>query len=61
MSRTRDLFIASVHVLKSRPKMLKECLIEAEKQKKTGELTAADLDLIIAMARGIHRDLVDVK
>jgi len=41
--------------------MLKECLIEAEKQKKTGELTAADLDLIIAMARGIHRDLVDVK
>jgi len=60
MSRNRDLFIASVHVLKSRPKMLKECLNEAEKQKKTGELTAVDFDLIVAMARG-HRELAEVK
>jgi protein-tyrosine-phosphatase len=40
--------------------MLKECLNEAEKQKKTGELTAVDFDLIVAMARG-HRELAEVK
>lgn len=61
MSRVRDLFIASVYVLKSRPKMLKECLNEAENWKKIGELTAADYDLIIATARGIRVDISHVK
>ena len=61
MSRIRDLFIASVHVLKSRPKLLNECLKEAENWKKIGELTAADYDLIIATARGIRVDLSHVK
>ena len=61
MSRVRDLFIASVHVLKSRPKLLNECLKEAENWKKTGDLSAAEYDLIIATARGIHRNLTHEK
>lgn len=61
MSRVRDLFIASVHVLKNRPKMLRECLNEAEKWKKTGELKAEEFDLIVATARGIRVELSRVK
>lgn len=51
MSRTRDLFIASIPVLKNRPKMLKECLDAALQWKKIGELTADEYDFIIEFAR----------
>ena len=50
MSRIRDQFIASVAVLKNRPKLLKECIEAAGKWKKTGDLTAEEYDMIIALA-----------
>jgi hypothetical protein len=59
MSRTRDLFIASIPVIKNRPKMLKECLEHAEVWKKTGELTADEYDFIVEFARKA-RNLADV-
>ena len=51
MSRTRDLFIASIPVLKNRPKMLKECIDAALAWKKTGELSAEEYDFIVEFAR----------
>jgi len=50
-SRMRDQFIASVHVLKNRPPLLKECLKAAEVWKKIGDLTAEEYDLIIAATK----------
>lgn len=47
MSRARDQFIASVHVLKNRPKLLMELVKEVEKQKKTGDLLPADCEAIL--------------
>lgn len=55
MSRARDLFIASVYVLKNRPKLLMELVREVEKQKKTGDLLPADCEAImktVNIARG---------
>ena len=50
-SRMRDQFIVSVHALKNRPKMLRECIDTALRWKKTGDLTAEEFDLIIAATK----------
>jgi hypothetical protein len=50
-SRMRDQFIVSVHALKNRPKMLRECIDTALKWKKTGDLTAEEFDLIVAASK----------
>lgn len=47
MSRSRDLFIASVHVLKNRPKLLMALVGEVEKQKKSGDLKPEECDVIL--------------
>ena len=60
MSRIRDQFIASIHVLKNRPWLLKECIEAAGKWKKIGELTAEEYDMIVAAAR-LPACLRDVK
>ena len=59
-SRLRDQFIGSVHALKNRPKMLKECLDAALVWKKIGDLTAEEYDMIVAAAR-LPACLRDVK
>jgi hypothetical protein len=50
-SRMRDQFIVSVHALKNRPKMLRECIDTALRWKKTGDLTAEEFDLIVAASK----------
>ena len=50
-SRMRDQFIVSVHALKNRPKMLRECIDAALRWKKTGDLTAEEFDLIVAASK----------
>lgn len=47
MSRARDQFIASVHILKNRPKLLKCLVDEVARQKKSGDLTADECDVIL--------------
>jgi hypothetical protein len=47
MSRARDMFLASVHMLKGRPKLLQELVNEVGRQKKTGDLTAEECDVIL--------------
>jgi hypothetical protein len=59
MSRARDQFIASVHVLKNRPKLLKELVEEVGRQKKSGDLKAEDCDAILKVV-GIARGFSDV-
>lgn len=59
-SRMRDQFIVSVHALKNRPKMLRECIDTALRWKKTGDLTAEEFDLIVAATK-IPAVLRDVK
>lgn len=51
MSRLRDNFLASIPVLKNRPKMLKHCMETALEWKKTGDLTADEYDFIVEFAR----------
>lgn len=51
MSRERDQFIASVFVLKNRPKLLNELVREVEKQKKSGDLKADDCEAILTTVK----------
>lgn len=58
MSRLRDQFIAAIAMIK-KPVYLDECLKAAEAWKKTGALTAAEVDQIIAEV-GKKRRLITV-
>lgn len=51
MSSVFDMFVASVKVLKNRPKLLKVCLREALEWKKTGVLKAEEYDRLVEMAK----------
>jgi hypothetical protein len=50
----KEIFLSSVFVLKNRPKMLNACLAEAERWKKTGDLTAEQFDEIMKMANRLR-------
>jgi hypothetical protein len=54
MTRARDQFIASVFILKNRPKMLQELVREVERQKKTGDLSAEEGDVILEEVRRVY-------
>lgn len=54
MKNIKEVFMASVFALKNRPKLLKACLLEAEKWKKTGDLTAEQFDEIMKMANRVR-------
>jgi len=59
-TRIRDQFITSIHALKNRPKMLRECIEAAGKWKKIGDLTAEEYEFIVEIGKKAHV-LADVK
>ena len=54
MKNIKEIFLSSVFVLKNRPKLLNACLVEAERWKKSGDLTAEQFDEIMKMANRVR-------